>query len=186
MVLLIVIFTIFGSIRYALFYNRHKDTLETLFVPDGTIDWMIHAAKAAADAELGIKDRLHFQRATFSREPSNTPDRLARVQSGVALSDMKPPKAKSGRASIKKGAIVTVKEISDDSLAPSSSAGLDGRGSSVTVVTLHGRNMTLGIPGRRVPMMRAHRMVWIHLTAPMRKRRGGNEHQSRVVKSSLG
>lgn len=135
MVLLIVIFTIFGSIRYTLFYNRHKDTLETLFVPDGTIDWMIHAAKAAADAELGIKDRLHFQRATFSREPSNTPDRLARVQSGVALSDMKPPKAKSGRASIKKGAIVTVKEISDDSLAPSSSAGLDGRGSSVTVVT---------------------------------------------------
>ena len=140
MVLLIVVFTIVGSIRYILFYSRHKDTLEALFVPDGTIDWMLHAAKAAhnsTDAELGIKDRLHFQRATFGREQSNTPvHRLARVQSGVGLSDIKPPKCKDGRAGVKKGAVVTVKEISaDGSLAPSSSAGSDKKGRSVTVVT---------------------------------------------------
>ncbi|PMD66702.1 uncharacterized protein K444DRAFT_494702, partial [Hyaloscypha bicolor E] len=82
-VLLLVLFTVAGSIRYIWFYHRNKDTLEALFVPDGTIDWMLHAAKAAhTNLEVGVKDRVHFQKAIFGKRPSSTPIcRLARVHS---------------------------------------------------------------------------------------------------------
>jgi hypothetical protein len=140
-VLLFVIFIIVASIRYIIFYNRNKAILEELFVPDGAIDWMLHAAKSAHSSideglstpAKNIKDRIHFQTATLGSHPSNTPAcRLARVQSGVGLSDLKPPKkSKAGQARVTQGTTVTVKEIRDSSSAPSSSAASDKKGNSV-------------------------------------------------------
>jgi hypothetical protein len=116
-VLLLVLFTAAGSIRYIWLYHRNKDTLEALFVPEGTIDWMLHAAKAAHNnIEVGVKDRVHFQKATFGKQPSSTPIcRLAGVHSGVALPDMKHSRCSIGRTGVKTGAVVTVRETRDSS-----------------------------------------------------------------------
>jgi hypothetical protein len=134
-VLLLVLFTVAGSIRYIWFYHRNKDTLEALFVPDGTIDWMLHAAKAAhTNLEVGVKDRVHFQKAIFGKRPSSTPIcRLARVHSGVTLPDMKQSRCSVGRTGVKKGAVVTFNEIRDSSSSGPSSANSDEKGSRATV-----------------------------------------------------
>lgn len=58
--------------RYFCFLERHKQRLEPVYVPDGKIEWMIHAAKTAAHTEAEeaneekkASDRHYFREATF-------------------------------------------------------------------------------------------------------------------------
>jgi hypothetical protein len=65
--------------RYFFFIRRHKSDLGKAFVPDGKIEWMLHAARVAADAVEEehmnegekAKDRDYFQAATFGCSSSD-------------------------------------------------------------------------------------------------------------------
>ncbi|KAM0807546.1 hypothetical protein AB5N19_07886 [Seiridium cardinale] len=100
--------TAWTSIRYAFFLRRHKETLERIYVPDGKIEWMIHAAKSSdvgIDLEVAAgrdvrEDSDHFCNATFGPfqpdvSPSNTQlqiPRFARVKTcRGSTCDMLPP-----------------------------------------------------------------------------------------------
>ena len=67
------------SVRYFLFLIRHKSKLGETLVPDGKIEWMVHAAKIAADAaetkEVNqggkAEDRDYFRAANFGYPSSD-------------------------------------------------------------------------------------------------------------------
>ncbi|RYN66564.1 hypothetical protein AA0117_g8786 [Alternaria alternata] len=104
--IILTLSTAWNSIRYAIFLRRNKTQLEELYLPDGRIEWMIHAVKTS---EVGIdlernadwkrKDSEHFCTAVIGADirPGVVPfdasirvPRLARVQScrGSSMSDM--------------------------------------------------------------------------------------------------
>jgi hypothetical protein len=130
--LLLFILTTAGSIRYIVFYFRHKSTLALLYVPDGKLEWMIHAVKNSNDIrpdELQFPDRAHFQTATFGRQSSGTQGRqIARVQSRLSMSQTKCLRAKSSivTASVAKSSKDDAKDSTDitpNKLPPSLSVG---------------------------------------------------------------
>lgn len=97
---LLTVLTAWTSIGYAIFLRRHNAKIKELYVPDGKIEWMIHAVKCSepgSDPEAnrqgspGRKDSDHFSSAIFGPMPldsdapvDGTPQvpRLARVQTG--------------------------------------------------------------------------------------------------------
>lgn len=71
-VIILTTLTLLQTYRYLFFLGRHKQRLEQIYVPDGKIGWMVHAAKTAAHADVeeanGRKrasDRHYFRKATF-------------------------------------------------------------------------------------------------------------------------
>jgi hypothetical protein len=75
-----------ATVRYCWFLRRHKQDLEKTGVPDGRLEWMIHAARLAAQEEeqaiqQKIKDRDYLRSSSFGKvtEPLNHPFKLARV-----------------------------------------------------------------------------------------------------------
>jgi hypothetical protein len=95
--IILTLMTAWSSIRYAIFLKRNKTQLEELYLPDGRIEWMIHAVKtseAGIDLESSTnwkrKDSEHFCTAVIGANlrPGETSfdvgiqvPRLARVQS---------------------------------------------------------------------------------------------------------
>ncbi|KAF2831287.1 hypothetical protein CC86DRAFT_237425, partial [Ophiobolus disseminans] len=45
--IILTLSTAWNSIRYAVFLRRNKTRLEELYLPDGRIEWMIHAVKTS-------------------------------------------------------------------------------------------------------------------------------------------
>jgi len=68
--IILVLSEIWYSGRYFWFLQRHKQELESTFIPDGRMDWMIHVAKLAAE-ERGefaeSRDRDHGERPMQNR-----------------------------------------------------------------------------------------------------------------------
>jgi len=104
--IILTLLTAWNSIQYAIFLRRNKSQLEELYLPDGRIEWMIHAVKTSEigidlerQAESKRKDSEHFCTAVIGADirPGMAPfdagvrvPRLARVQScrGSSMSDM--------------------------------------------------------------------------------------------------
>ena len=92
-VLVFTLLTLWLVGRYLIFLKRNNSELEDICVPDGKIEWMVHAAKIstirAEEAVDGkrVKDRDHFRKASFgcgnselaNLEAGRRPSGLARV-----------------------------------------------------------------------------------------------------------
>jgi hypothetical protein len=103
MLLLLALLSGWSSLQYAWFLRRNKLQLKDLYVPDGKMEWMIHAVKCSEngyDLERG-KDSDHFCTATFGLPSADLSivdqtvgmPRLARVRSGrssISGSDVEP------------------------------------------------------------------------------------------------
>lgn len=67
-VVLLTLMTTIASCRYFFFIVRHRKRIERFCVPDGKMEWMIHAAKAAAEDEekqASKLDRDYFREGLF-------------------------------------------------------------------------------------------------------------------------
>ena len=71
-VIILFILTFWNAGRYFIFMWRHKSKIDEMYVPDGKMGWMIHAAKSSAigleEQLIGVKqpkDRDHFRTAAF-------------------------------------------------------------------------------------------------------------------------
>jgi len=102
---ILTLMTAWSSIRYAIFLKSNKSQLEELYLPDGRIEWMIHAVKTSevgidleSNAERKRKDSEHFCTAVIGADlrsgvaPFDAGvqiPRLARVQScrGSSMSE---------------------------------------------------------------------------------------------------
>ncbi|KAI9712104.1 MAG: hypothetical protein M1820_001813 [Bogoriella megaspora] len=87
LILLLFLLTLWGSVRYLVFFIKHKTDLEKTYVPDGKLEWMLHAVKTSTtltEQMANQKDREHFRSALFGCEvSSNIPPiaTLARIYS---------------------------------------------------------------------------------------------------------
>jgi len=106
--------TFWGTGRYFFFLGRHKSKIEEMYIPDGKIEWMIHAAKSApigVEEEMiegpKVRDRDHFRAATFGYSPSNGSDAglqapgLARVYTNRSSIFSATPSIKSARPKVR-------------------------------------------------------------------------------------
>ncbi|KAF7531315.1 hypothetical protein G7054_g8987 [Neopestalotiopsis clavispora] len=73
---LLFIITMWTAIRYGLFCRHHKVDIEELCIPDGKVDWIIHAAKTSdrgltserpQNGKKRHNDREYLRNATFGR-----------------------------------------------------------------------------------------------------------------------
>jgi hypothetical protein len=86
LVVILVVLILSVTIRYFWFLRRYKQELEKIGIPDGRLEWMVHAARLAAQEEeqtreQKVKDREYLRRSSFGKvtERSDRPCGLARV-----------------------------------------------------------------------------------------------------------
>jgi hypothetical protein len=105
MVVILTSLTVWQTGRYLFFQRRYKSELKEVYVPDGKMEWMIHAAKIAHDGDeeivegKGLKDRDHFVMANFGYLKRDLEERdvgarrssLARVYTGKSSIRGAPP-----------------------------------------------------------------------------------------------
>lgn len=96
--------------RYFWFLRKHKKELKKMFIPDGKVEWMIHAAKTAAQGTVEellrgkeAKDRDYLREAAFGNSTDvtvpNHPRGLARVYtSRSSVHRLKPSSTKDSRS----------------------------------------------------------------------------------------
>lgn len=113
-VILLSLLTFWGTGRYFFFLGRHKSKIKEMYIPDGKLEWMIHAAKSAP-IRVGqeiiegpkVKDRDHFQAATFGHSPFGSSDAglrapgLARVYANRSSTSGATPSTKSARPKVR-------------------------------------------------------------------------------------
>ncbi|KAI0114266.1 hypothetical protein F4776DRAFT_330743 [Hypoxylon sp. NC0597] len=119
-IIVLAMVTIWLGIRYFIFVRRHGPKLEEACIPDGKIEWMVHAARLSAirsDEEMTKgkkpKDRDHFCSASFGygnlgmRRNSSSAiletTRFARVHTrgtSISISDPPPSSPYSPKASV--------------------------------------------------------------------------------------
>lgn len=119
-IIVLAVVTIWLGIRYFIFVRRHGSKLEEACIPDGKIEWMVHAARLSAlrsDEEMTKgkkpKDRDHFCSASFGygnlgmRRNSSSAiletTRFARVHTrgtSISISDPPPSSPYSPKASV--------------------------------------------------------------------------------------
>ncbi|ETS74960.1 hypothetical protein PFICI_13444 [Pestalotiopsis fici W106-1] len=91
---LLAVLTMWAAIRYQLFVRQHKTKIKEISVPDGKVDWIIHAAKISHhnSGNLSSKEKRHndleyLQNAMFGR----------RIAANSALSQIEPEDSKFAR-----------------------------------------------------------------------------------------
>ena len=79
--ILLTLMILWSTGRYLFFLGRHKSKIEQMYVPDGKIEWMIHAAKSSDNGieealieGTKFKDRDHFRAALFGQTTLATSD----------------------------------------------------------------------------------------------------------------
>ncbi|KAI4595979.1 hypothetical protein KJ359_006271 [Pestalotiopsis sp. 9143b] len=100
-VLFLVILTIFVAIRYRLFMRKNKIKIEETCVPDGKIDWIVHAAKISelgssskgpANEQKKHNDREYLQNSTFGQVVSAYPATPQADAKTTNFARVKPPR----------------------------------------------------------------------------------------------
>jgi hypothetical protein len=104
LVVILVVLIVSVTIRYFWFLRRYKQELERMGIPDGRLEWMVHAARLAAQEEeqmreQKVKDREYLRRSSFGKvtERSDRPFGLARVHTSrnITRGDRSSPRSKN-------------------------------------------------------------------------------------------
>ncbi|KAJ4350301.1 uncharacterized protein N0V89_008922 [Didymosphaeria variabile] len=112
--LLLSLMTFGGAGRHFFFLGRNKTQIARMYVPDGKIEWMIHAAKSSevrledeAIEEIKFEDRDHFRAGVFGRPGFENIDdtlpapKLARVYSSRISISNATPSIRSSRSKVR-------------------------------------------------------------------------------------
>jgi hypothetical protein len=93
-VIFLALLTLASTCRYFLFLYRYGDEINKQFVPDGRIDWIIHAAKVAREEEMtgdepNLKDRDYFRDASLVHGEIHTSPERHSSETAPSIQDLK-------------------------------------------------------------------------------------------------